>query len=486
MTRHDHEAEESLRALRIPTRREIRDVARLAAPIVMVQVGMMLMGVVDTAIVGHVSEIGLAGVALGNLFWFVVTTLGQGTIMALDPIVAQAVGARDDVAVARGLQRGLLLATAIAILSGIALVPAESFFTLARQPAEVRPLAAEYAQICIVGQLPFFVFVVLRQSMQAFSRVRPILVAVVIANVVNALLDWVLVFGRLGAPQLGPIGSAYATVGSRWVMCVVLAWAGRDVFRTYLRPWRPDAFNLTAFRRMLLLGVPIGIHQWIEAVAFSLGLILVGLMGTTAVAAHQITITLAALTYMVPLGVAAAAAVLVGHAIGRGEPDAARREAGAALACGVGFMCLTAVILIVLPSALAHSFTSDPKVIAIALTLIPLAGVFQVFDGIQGVSSGILRGAGDTHVPALLNLTGYAVGLPVGGWLAFSRGMGPAGIWWGLVVGLAAVGAALGWRVHYRLGRELERIDVDAPRPVPRYRAPSEALDIPTVDGASG
>jgi MATE family multidrug resistance protein len=162
---------------------------------------------------------------------------------------------------------------------------------------------------------------------------------------------------------------------------------------------------------------------------------------------------------MVPLGVSQAAAVLVGHAIGRGDTDAARREASAALACGVGFMAMTAAVLVAIPGWLARAFTADPAIVAAAAALIPIAGVFQVFDGTQGVSSGVLRGAGDTRVPMWCNLAGYAlVGLPLGAWLCFTRGWGAPGMWWGLVAGLAAVAALLGWRVHVIIGSELQRM----------------------------
>ncbi|MEP7344841.1 MAG: MATE family efflux transporter [Gemmatimonadaceae bacterium] len=450
-------------ALRMPTRQEIADVARLAGPIVVVQVGLMLMGVVDTAMVGHVDATALAGVALGNLYWLLVVMLGMGTLMALDPVVAQAAGAKDDVAIARGLQRGLLLSVAISVLSSIALLPGEALFGLLRQPVEVQPIAVSYAHVNAWGTLPFFVFIVLRQTLQAFSRIRPIVWAVIIGNVANTILDWLLVFGKFGAPQMGAIGSAYASLISRWIMCLALAWLGAGILRPYLQELRRDTFDTGALYRLLVLGVPIGVHQWIEVTAFSAGLVLVGWMGTTAVAGHQIAITLAALTYMVPLGVSAAAAVLVGHAIGREDPEGARREAGAAIVCGAGFMSTTAIVLLTCAGFLSRSFTSDPSVIAVAITLIPIAGVFQVFDGIQGVSSGILRGSGDTHVPAILNFLGYSVGLSLGAWLAFTQEMGPRGVWWGLVAGLAAVALALGWRVHHRLGGELQRIVIDRP-----------------------
>lgn len=448
------------RALRIPTRSEVRDVARLCAPIVVVQVGLMLMGVVDAAIVARHSAQGLAAVALGNVYFNSFVTIGQGTLMALDPLVAQAVGAKDRPAIERALQRGLLLCALLSIPVSLLLIPGETLLGPLRQPADVVPLAAQYARACIPGVLPYLAFIALRQTVQAFTLVRPVVIAVVVANLANVVLDWALVFGRLGFPALGAVGSGWATTICRWVMFLVLLWGSRQAIVPFLRRWSREDLAPGPLWRMLRLGFPIGLQLWIEFTAFSVALLLVGLLGTLPLAGHQIALMLAALTYMVPLGVAGAAAVLVGHAVGRGDPEAARREAGAALACGVGFMSVSAVGLILGAPWLARAFTPDPGIVAAATVLIPIAGVFQVFDGIQGVSGGILRGAGDTRVPMWSNLAGYAlVGIPLGAWLAFSRGWGAPGIWWGLVAGLAAVAALLGWRVHVIIGGELRRLD---------------------------
>ena len=450
------------RALRLPTRAEIRDVARLAAPIVVVQVGMMLMGVVDAAIVGRHSAQGLAAVAVGNVYFNSVVTLGQGTLMALDPLVAQAVGAKDRGAIERAVQRGVVLCAVLALPLSLLLIPGEAFLGPLRQPADVVPLAARYARACIPGVLPYLAFIALRQVVQAFSLVRPVVVAVVVANFANALLDWAMVFGKLGFPAMGPVGSAWATTACRWLMAVVLLWGCRQAIVPFLRHWSRADLAPGPLWRMVRIGFPIGMQLWIEFTAFSVALLLVGLLGTVPLAGHQIALMLAALTYMVPLGVSAAAAVLVGHAVGRADPEGARREAGAALACGAGFMAMTAFVLTSLPTLLARAFTADPAILAAAAALIPLAGVFQVFDGIQGVSGGILRGAGDTQVPMWSNLAGYAlVGLPLGAWLAFGLGWGAPGIWWGLVAGLAALAALLGWRVHVVVGGELRRLGAE-------------------------
>ncbi len=449
-------------ALRVPSTGEMRDVARLAAPIVGVQVGLMLMGVVDTAMVGRVSAVALAAVALGNFWWMTVALFGAGVVMAIDPVVSQAMGARDSDAVALGVQRGLVLAGIMAVVSSLLLLPIEAMLRLMGQPAEVVPLAATWALVQIPSMLPFFAFVALRQTLQAQHQVRPVLIAVLIGNLVNAALNWVLIYGNLGVAPLGAVGSSISTTIGRYVMTLTLLGFGWKHLVPALKPWRPEAARWAPIGRMLAIGIPIGVHQFFEIVAFGGALVIIGLLGTTPLAGHEITISLAALTYMVPLGVNAAAAVLVGHAIGRGDLDGARREASAALACGVGFMALSALVLLSFPHTLAGIFSSDAGVVAIAAVLIPIAGVFQIFDGVQGVSSGILRGAGDTRVPMLVNLTVYVViGLPLGAWLCLGAGYGAQGMWWGLVVALAAAAGALGWRVHTHLGGDLARIAVD-------------------------
>ncbi len=449
-------------ALRIPTRHEMHDVARLAAPIVAVQVGLSLMGTVDTAMVGRVSPVDLAAVALGNFWWVTIALFGQGIVMAIDPVISQAVGANDEQGIALGLQRGLVIAALTSVVAALCLAPTEWILTLVRQPPEVVPLAARWVRIQIPSLVAFFVFVALRQTMQAMHRVRPVLVAVVVGNVVNIVLNWFLIFGHGGFPPLGAVGSSISTTIGRFIMTGTLAALSWRSLAPSLRPWSSASLRWVPIAAMLRIGIPIGIHQFFEIVAFGGALVIIGMLGTVPLAGHEITITLASLTYMVPLGVNAAASVLVGRAIGRDDADAARREASAALACGVGFMALSAAVLLGIPGTLARLFTDDPAVIAVAASLIPIAGVFQVFDGMQGVSSGILRGAGDTRIPMLINMTGYAViGLPLGAWWCLGAGFGAEGMWWALVVALVAAAALLGWRVHTHLGGDLRRIIIE-------------------------
>jgi MATE family, multidrug efflux pump len=422
------------------------------------------MGVIDTIMVGHVSARALAAVALGNLYFWACGIFGMGVIMALDPVIAQAVGARDDVAVARGFQRGLLLAVLLTIPISVALLFAEPVLRGLGQAEDVIPLAVSFVWLSIPGVFPFLGFNVLRQTLQALQLVRPIVLTMIVANLANLLLNWVLIFGRLGAPALGVGGSAWATAVSRWLMVILLFAIAWRHLRPYVRPLRSDTFALAPLGRMLALGAPIGIQFQLEYGIFAVVGLIMGTIGTTPLAAHQVAINIASFTFMVPMGIAAAVAVLVGHAVGRGDAREARSTATAALVTGVGFMAVMAIVLLVGPGAIARVYTTDAAVVAIALVLIPIAGFFQVFDGMQVVCGGILRGLGDTHSPLIANIIGFWVlGLPLGVWLGMRLGRGPAGLWWGLVVGLAVVGLALLARVQVRLKRALKRVQIDYP-----------------------
>jgi MATE family multidrug resistance protein len=435
---------------------------RLAIPVVLVQVGMMAMGVVDTIMVGHISAQALAAVALGNLYFFSLAVFAMGTLMVLDPVVAQAVGARDLPAIARAIQRGVLMAGLLTLPATLLLMVAAPVFALARQPAEVIPLAAGYALRSVPGTFPFLLFIVFRQSLQAMRRTVPIVAAIVVANLANAALNWVLIFGHLGFPAMGVVGSAWATSVSRALLVVVLWLAARRELAPLLSPFRREVWQLPPLGRMLRLGLPIGAQHLLEFGAFALVALMMGWLGTRQMAGHQIAINLAALTFMVPLGVGDAASVLVGQAVGRGDPDGPRGAARAALASGAAFMTATAVLFLVFPGPLARLYSREIEVVAVAAALIPIAGMFQVFDGLQVVASGVLRGVGDTRGPMLINLLGYWVlGLPLSIYLGFVAGLGPVGLWWGLVLGLGVVAASLLLRVRTRLARTHSRVVID-------------------------
>jgi MATE family multidrug resistance protein len=342
------------------------------------------------------------------------------------------------------------------------LLPATSVMTLLRQPAELVPIASSYVRISILGGLPFLAFVVLRQSLQAMKRMRVMLVVIVLANVSNGVLNWVFIYGNLGSPAMGAPGSAWATVASRWLMALLLLGFGWGALRPALVPWRRETLHLTPLRAMLRLGLPIAFMQALEYGAFAAIGVLMGVLGTTQMAAHQIAINLASLTFMVPLGIGAAAAVRVGHAAGSADADAARESARAAIVSGAGFMGVSAIVLLLAPTAIASVYTRDRSVLALAAALLPVAGVFQVFDGIQAVCAGVLRGLGDTRVPFIINLAGFwLVGLPVSVLLGFRMRLGAVGLWWGFVAALAVVALLLLARVRMKLRGPIQRQDME-------------------------
>lgn len=451
-----------------PTKAELTEMVRLAAPIVLVNVGMQAMGMVDALMLGRVGAVDLASGALGNFYFYATSIIGIGVLMALDPVIAQAVGAQDDEAIARGVQRGVLMTLIIAMVVSLTFIPAERVLAALRQPDEVVPLAARYVWWSIPGMLPFFAFNMMKQVMQAFTRITPVLLAVLIGNLANAALNWVLIFGNLGFEARGVVGSSQGTAIARWIMAVVLLVGAWGALAPTVSRWRREVLEWRPLARMFRLGIPVGLQFLAEAGAFGIVTVMAGWMGTTTLAGHEIALSLASMTFMVPMGVAGAAAVMVGHAVGRGDIAESRRDAVAALACGVGFMALCAVVFGLIPHVLAGAYTTDTATFAMAATLIPIAAVFQVFDGAQVISASILRGAGDTRIPAILHaLSFWAVGIPLGAWLAFGAARGAPGLWWGLTAGLAAAAALQVQRVRLKLGADVRRVVIDKARAAP-------------------
>ncbi len=436
----------------------------LAAPVVVVQLGIVSQGLVDTAMVGRVSAGELAAVALGNLYFFGVSVFGMGLLLALDPLVSQAFGAGDDDGIELAVQRGLVLSAGLAAATSALLALAEPALALLGQPAEVVPVAAAYAGSLMAGMLPFYGFLVFRQSMQALGRVAPIVWTVVLANGLNALANWALVFGNLGAPAMGAVGSGWATSASRWFMCLSVAAVGWRVLAPYARRFRRDALAWRPLAGMVRLGAPIGGHMTLEFGAFGAIGIAMGWLGAEALAGHQVAVNLAAFAFMVPVGIAQAGTALVGKSVGEGAPPRARRFAGAALLACCAAMTATAAAFAGLPGPIAALFSDDAGAVAVAASLLPVAACFQMFDGLQVVCAGLLRGVADTMRPLLYNFFGFwLLGLPVSLWCGFRAGMGPVGLWWGLAVGLGAAAVLLLVRMWKRFRRPMRRFSLSRP-----------------------
>jgi MATE family multidrug resistance protein len=404
------------------------------------------MGVVDTIMLGHLSAQALAAGALGHISTIVFLMAGAGVLTALDPLVAQAHGAGDAPAISAHLQRGIVLALALAVPLAFVFWDIRELLRLLGQPAAILGDAAAYVRATLWGTPAFFLFFAFRQPLQAMHVL------------VNVLGNWILIFGHLGVPALGPAGSAYATSLSRWVMLFYLVYAARRTLARYWEGFTAEAVSVRRHLRLLRIGLPIGALNALELGLFVGVALLMGRMGVEALGGHQIAINLASLSFMVPLGISGAAAARVGNAIGRDDMPGARRSAAACLLLGMGVMVFFALLYGLLPVQLAKLYTSDSAVIAMAATLLPIAAVFQVLDGAQVVAAGVLRGAADTTFPAVMAILGFwGIGFPFSWYLGFRAGWGPAGLWWGFTAGLAAVTLLYGLRIFLRFRGHIAR-----------------------------
>jgi MATE family multidrug resistance protein len=312
----------------------------------------------------------------------------------------------------------------------------------------VARLAVPYIRATAWSVAPLLVYAACRRYLQSTGRVGAVVFALVSANVINALANWVLIFGHLGFRAWGVAGSGWATTIARLYMALVVATAATRPDRGRTAPpgtWRRAArLDLARIRRLLRLGFPAALHTTLEVGVFAMATTLAGRLDPSALAAHQIVLSVATVTFMIPLGLSSAAAVRVGQALGRGDARGAARAGWTAIALGAGFMSGSALTFLAVPATILSGFTIDPAVIAVGLSLLHVAAAFQVFDGLQGVTTGALRGAGDTHTPMTVNLLAHwTLGLPCGYLLAFPGGLGALGLWLGLSLGLIVAGIVL-------------------------------------------
>jgi MATE family multidrug resistance protein len=438
-------------------RQELRETLRLAVPVVLTQLGVIAMTTVDTIFVGRLGATQLSAVALANSLAVTAVLIGMGTLMGLDPVVAQAYGARRDAECGHAMRHGLLLAVVLSIPIIVVLSQARWILAHLRQdPALVGP-AADFVRVLNYSTLPFLVFTALRLFLQGVSMPKPAMLVVLGANVLNLIGNWVLVFGHLGAPALGATGSAWATTLARWAMLGGLAAYvfGKPSLQRFGVWVRRESLDGRLLARLLHLGAPVGTQYAMEVGVFAAAAVLMGWFGEVPLAAHQIALNLCSITFMVPLGLSATAAVRVGHALGRDDVPSARRAAGVAYVLGAVFMAGAALAFVCIPRVLARIYTADAAVAEMVARLLCVGAAFQVFDASQTIGIGALRGAADTRVPMLVTIVAYwLVALPAGYTLAFPAHLGPEGLWWGLFIGLALVAVALALRFNSRVRPE--------------------------------
>ena len=445
-------------------RSEYRVLFGLSAPLAVAQLGMMTMGVVDTMMVARIGVAELAAVAIATSWAWSSSSLFQGIVQGMDPLVSQAHGAGDGNGAALALQRGIIIAVAGSIPLIVLWVLTGPALILFGQDEAVSRLAQSYMLARLPSAIGFNLFVALRQYFAGRTIMRPAMWVMLIANLFNVFLNWVLIFGHLGMPALGLEGAGFATgITNIFLPLALWLWSRHfGLFEGAWRRWDRISFDMAGIRRYLKLGIPVGFQLALEANAFTVGMIMIGWIGVVELAAHQVVINMASFTFMLPLGISIGASVRVGNLIGAGQSERLRVACRAAFVMGAGVMTVAAFCFIVFRNTLPLFYLEDATVVALAASLLPIAGAFQIADGIQVVGGGLMRGMGRPKAGAVVNLLGfYIVGLPLGWFLAFPLGLGVQGIWWGLAAGLGGVAIMLSVWVMRTAARPIEELTVD-------------------------
>ncbi len=427
-------------------RKEMRSLLLLAVPVALAELGWMFMSVVDTAMVGRLNAVAIGAVGLGGILYYTIVLFGFGILLSMDPLIARSYGAGDIKDCHHTLHQGIFLALALT-LPLMALTYALPEILLHWNLNRIVVLAATpFIRVISWCTLPLLLYACLRRYLQAMHRVQSIMIALLTANLVNFVGDWALIYGHLGLRAHGIVGAAWATLFSRIYLMGFLVF---DII-FYERKIRgglfqqPPRLDWQRIGQMLRLGFPAATQIILEMGAFAAATVIAGKLAPAALAAHQIALNCATLTYGIPLGIGSATAVSVGHALGRKDPHSAIRVGWLGIALGAVFMSLTALMFLLFPGQIMRLYTTDASVIAIGSTLIGIAAFFQLFDGIQTVTTGALRGISDTHSAMLLNLICYwALGLPLGYVLCFHFHFGVAGVWSGLSLSLVLLAASL-------------------------------------------
>lgn len=411
------------------------------------------MEVVDTLMVGRLDPEALGALAVASSLFLAVAISGIGILLALDTYVSHAFGGGQREETGQWLMQGIYVALLLspplaAVLYGLSLL-LPAWGTNPR----VLENSIDYLQILILSLPLLLLHTALRRFLQAVALVRPIMFVLITANLVNVTANWILIFGNLGMPELGVRGAAWATVISRLFMVaslllvVLISGPGRE-----LKPAPPDGARI---REIFRLGLPASAQLTLEVGLFAAITALASWLDTASLAAHQVAIRAVAVTFMIPLGISSAGAVSVGHAIGGRQPDRARSSGWIAVAMGAAFALVAIAAFLLFPAPIIRCFTSDPSVLAVGVSLLGVAALFQLFDGVQVITTGILRGLGDTRTPMLASLfTHWTLGVPAGYYLCFTLQWGVVGLWCGFLVSFTVVSLILLGVWIYRTGGE--------------------------------
>ncbi len=434
--------------------RHAADTARLAAPLAIAQLSQMAMAVTDTILLGSLGPGALAAGGLGATLFFVVVTLLQGVLTSVSVSVAQARGAKAEHRVPHIYWTGLLLSAILAVPAFLLLSFTHPILLVFGEPLALARDVGEYANILRWASLGSLIGIgMMRSFLPAIGAAKRLLWVSIAGVGVNAVLNYGLIHGAYGLPRLGFLGSAVATACTIWLTAItlVILLHGRERYRHFVAAARP---NVSLMSELFTIGWPVAITYGVESTLFLATGLMVGLLGQAPLAAHQIALNIASVSFMVPFAIGQAANVRVGYWVGAGQPLAARHAGFVALGLGVAFMSLSGLVLILAPRPIVGLYLrlDDPSTaptVALATALLGVAAVFQIVDGMQTVAAGCLRGLKDTRIPMIAAAFGYwGIGFPTGYVLALHAGLGPRGLWWGLAAGLASVAVLLTLRFH--------------------------------------
>lgn len=438
-------------------REETIAILKLGGPLIAAQLAQVSISFVDTVMAGNLSADALAAVAVGSNLWFLIVVVCMGLLMSVSPSVAQLFGAGRYQEIGPCVRQGVWLALAAAFAGMLALLAAEPLFRWLHIAPEIIPTALAFLRAISWGLPAMCIFQVLRSFSEGVSMTKPVMYMSVFALAGCTAGDYILMYGKFGLPRLGAVGAGVASAIVLWLMAAFMA------AYIYVKPAyqkfgvfsRFDWPEIKAITTLSKLGMPIAVSLFMEVSLFVAVALLMGSLGKTIVGGHQIAINFASITFMVPLGLAMAVTVRVGQAIGRGEPHAARFSGFVGVLLAAIFMTCSAIMLFTVPDVIAGIYTQDPDVKKIAVMLLSMAGIFQIFDGLQVSGSGALRGLKDTKIPMLITTFAYwGIGMPLGYLLGITWGGGPRALWIGFICGLAVAGILLNGRFH-RVTRRL-------------------------------
>lgn len=426
--------------------KHIKETILLADPVMIGQLGFMMMGVVDSLMVGEIGAAPLAAASLGNSLTMVIFIVSLGVAIAVTPLVAISNGAGNQKECEKYFKQSILVNIIFGLITLTVIVIISYFIQFLDQPQEVVNQASSYTRILGLSIIPVLLFHSYKQFIEGLSFTKPAMYFSILANLVNAFTNWLLIYGNLGFPQLGLDGAGWATLMSRIFMAVGLfIYTNRSInFRNYNMLPVVHSIDFPTIKKILKLGLPSGFQYLFEVGAFSFAVVMVGWIGTKPLAAHQIAINLASISFMIVLGISSAGGIRVGDALGKKDFVNVRTAGITALVLGVSLMTLFGIVFMSLNKYLPTLYIKDNEVILIASSLIIIAAIFQIFDGAQAVGIGILRGLTDVKVPTLITFIAYwIIGLPSAYLFGFVFDFGVSGIWVGLLISLASSASML-------------------------------------------